>query len=132
MFPGLSESPSVSLSVIIPAYNEEDRLPIMLEECTQYLKDRSSNSKGTGFTFEIILVDDGSKDKTTEVGLSWSRTLGSDRFRVLTLRKNRGKGGAVRMGALRARGERILFADADGATKFQDLAKLEKLSLIHI
>jgi len=49
--------------VIIPAYNEQDRLPVMLEECVDYLKKKHDNK------FEIILVDDGSKDKTTNVGL---------------------------------------------------------------
>ena len=62
-FPSLFESPSVDLSVIIPAYNEQDRLPVMLEECVDYLKKTHANK------FEIILVDDGSKDKTTSLGL---------------------------------------------------------------
>ena len=53
----MADSPSVSLSVIIPAYNEEDRLPIMLEECTAYLKARKDKDKA--FSFEILLVDDG-------------------------------------------------------------------------
>ena len=56
----------------------------------------------------------------------WNNKLGSDRFRVLTLVKNLGKGGAVRRGVLVARGRRILFADADGATTFSELDKLMK------
>jgi len=62
-FPSLFESPSLDLSVVIPAYNEEDRLPVMLEESVDYLV------KNFGDKFEIILVDDGSKDKTTSVAL---------------------------------------------------------------
>ena len=54
----------------------------------------------------------------------WNRKLGSERFRVLTLVKNLGKGGAVRRGVLVARGRKILFADADGATTFSELDKL--------
>lgn len=118
VFPSLFDSPSVDLSVVIPAYNEEDRLPVMLEESIDYL------SKRFGDRYEVILVDDGSKDKTTSVGLEWSKKLGSEQFRVLTLEKNLGKGGAVRRGVLVARGKLILFADADGATTFSELDKL--------
>ncbi|KAH7968348.1 hypothetical protein HPB52_007960 [Rhipicephalus sanguineus] len=77
------------------------------------------------FTYEVIIVDDGSRDRTTSVGLQYSLKYGTENVRVLTLAKNRGKGGAVRMGMLSARGKRLLFADADGATKFSDLDKLE-------
>ena len=62
-FPSLFESPSLDLSVIIPAFNEESRLPVMLNECVDYL------TKNFSKKFEIVLVDDGSKDKTTSVGL---------------------------------------------------------------
>ena len=62
-FPSLFESPSLDLSVVIPAYNEEERLPVMLEESVDYLVQNYSNK------FEIILVDDGSRDKTTSVAL---------------------------------------------------------------
>ncbi len=62
-FPSLFESPSLDLSVIIPAYNEESRLPVMLDECVDYLTKHFSQK------FEIVLVDDGSRDKTTSVGL---------------------------------------------------------------
>lgn len=62
-FPSLFESPSLDLSIVIPAYNEEERLPVMLEESVSYLVQNFSDK------FEIILVDDGSKDKTTAVAL---------------------------------------------------------------
>lgn len=91
----------------------------MLNECLEFLEGRSS-------TYEVIIVDDGSKDSTTEVGLDYVEKYGAQKVRVLTLAKNRGKGGAVRMGMLRARGENLLFADADGATTFPDLTKLEE------
>lgn len=146
------EIPSKSekyLSVIIPAYNEELRLPSMLDEALDYLERRSNETinqstkvdskvkdvgtsdvtwscpKGEKFTYEIIIVDDGSRDKTTQIALQYSRKYGTDKVRVLTATKNRGKGGAVRLGVLSARGKLILFADADGATKFGDIEKLE-------
>ena len=95
-FPSLDDPGSVDLSVIVPAYNETLRLPKMLDECLEFLKKRSS-------TYEVIIVDDGSKDGTTDTALEYVDKYGSDIVRVLTLAKNRGKGGAVRMGMLRAR-----------------------------
>ena len=62
-FPSLYEASSLDLSVVIPAYNEESRLPVMLVECVAYLQSKLKNN------FEIILVDDGSNDKTTALGL---------------------------------------------------------------
>jgi dolichyl-phosphate beta-glucosyltransferase len=62
-FPNILDAPSLLLSVVIPAYNEEDRLPVMLKECVDYLASKFPKD------YEIILVDDGSKDKTTKVGL---------------------------------------------------------------
>jgi len=117
-FPSLDEQPTVPLSVIVPAYNEEERLPTMLDECLQFLDKR-------GDKYEVIIVDDGSKDKTSEIGHRYTKRFGSEKVRVLTLAQNRGKGGAVRMGMLKARGEKLLFADADGATTFSELTKLE-------
>ncbi|KAI5612999.1 dolichyl-phosphate beta-glucosyltransferase [Silurus asotus] len=122
-FPGLSEPSSLELSVVVPSYNEESRLPVMMEETMEYLEKR--RKKNNSFTYEVIIVDDGSKDKTTEVGLGYTKKYGEDKVRVLTLMKNRGKGGAVRMGTLCTRGRLILMADADGATKFSDFEKVE-------
>lgn len=66
----------------------------MLDECLSYLENRC---KKKGFTYEVIIVDDGSRDRTTEIGLKYSSKFSSDKVRVLTLAKNRGKGGAVRL-----------------------------------
>lgn len=127
-----SEEDQVDLSVVVPAYNEEQRLPKMLDETLTYLELRGKSPppakhiyKHRKFTYEIIVVDDGSLDMTTDCALSYRQKYGDNKIRVITLRKNRGKGGAVREGVLAARGDYILFADADGASKFSDIEKLE-------
>ncbi|XP_065669959.1 dolichyl-phosphate beta-glucosyltransferase isoform X2 [Hydra vulgaris] len=122
-FPFNQQLGTVSISVIIPAYNEESRLPIMLDAALEYLSKRQNTD--SLFSFEIIIVDDGSKDNTTQVALQYVNKYGSEKIRVLTLKKNRGKGGAVRLGVFSSRGSKILFADADGATKFSDLDIVE-------
>ncbi|KAM3849483.1 dolichyl-phosphate beta-glucosyltransferase-like [Diretmus argenteus] len=123
LFPSLHDPHSRELSVVIPAYNEELRMPVMLEEAMEYLENRQKLRPS--FTYEVIVVDDGSKDKTTEVAMQYTRKYGADKVRVLTLVENRGKGGAVRMGTLSSRGKVVLMADADGATKFADIEKVE-------
>lgn len=122
-FPSIHDTPTKELSVVVPSYNEEERLPLMMDEALEYLEKRQTQSPS--FTYEVIVVDDGSKDQTSKVALRYSKQYGSDKVRVLTLVKNRGKGGAVRMGVLSSRGKQILMADADGATKFEDLDKVE-------
>jgi dolichyl-phosphate beta-glucosyltransferase len=77
-------------------------------------------------TYELLIVDDGSKDDTSALALKLAqRHLESD-IRVVTLEKNLGKGGAVRHGMLHARGNRLLMVDADGASRFEDLELLWK------
>lgn len=123
LFPSINDPASIELSVIVPAYNEEERLPMMMDEALEYLEERKKKLKS--FTYEVIVVDDGSKDKTTQTAQSYCNKYGSDKIRVLTLAKNRGKGGAIRLGMFSARGHYLLFADADGASKFSDFTKLE-------
>ncbi|XP_055917400.1 dolichyl-phosphate beta-glucosyltransferase [Eupeodes corollae] len=121
-FPSIDDEPSVDLSVVIPAYEEENRLPKMLDECMEYLENRSKSGE---FTYEVIVVSDGSRDGTVSLALKYSKKYTAEKLRVLELIENRGKGGAVRIGMLSSRGKCLLFADADGATKFSDYAKLE-------
>ncbi|KAI8589274.1 glycosyltransferase family 2 protein [Geranomyces variabilis] len=130
---GQADKP-VSLSVIVPAYNETQRLPAMLSEALGYLDAR--RKKNSRFTYEVIVVDDGSKDATSDTATKVARRHAEEdgernnwaarEVRVLTLEKNRGKGGAVTQGMLVARGENLLFADADGATRFSDVDLLER------
>ncbi|KAG0270229.1 dolichyl-phosphate beta-glucosyltransferase [Actinomortierella ambigua] len=117
-----------SLTLVVPAYNESERLPIMLKETLAHLKERSQRPSISGqpFTYEILLVDDGSRDDTVKVALEWAQQEKQADLRVLTLERNRGKGGAVIQGMLHARGEYLLMVDADGATKFSDLDRLEQ------
>ncbi|EJU03764.1 hypothetical protein DACRYDRAFT_49430 [Dacryopinax primogenitus] len=144
--PSLSSPASCALSVIIPAYNEVLRLPKMLDEAIPYLEEHHSSRAARAAEeelqasepvedhpvvqgqegYEILIVDDGSKDATTASALSYASAHPTIPIRVVTLEKNRGKGGAVKHGVLHSRGARILFVDADGATKFEDLRRVWK------
>lgn len=94
-FPSIDDDPSIELSVIIPAYDEEKRLPVMLDECTEILEKLSRER--SSFTYEIIVVSDGSKDRTVQTAMSYCKKFTTKKFRVLELIENRGKGGAVRL-----------------------------------
>ncbi|GAA6027220.1 hypothetical protein JCM8097_002497 [Rhodosporidiobolus ruineniae] len=137
-------APKVELSVVVPAYNESKRLGVMLRPALEFLETRelpsSSSSDETlpagveKGSYELLVVDDGSKDGTVEVALSLAGEIAKElpggklergEVKVCRLVKNRGKGGATKHGVLHSSGARILFVDADGATDFRDLALLE-------
>eukprot|EP00878_Enallax_costatus_P019349 GHUV01020412.1.p1 GENE.GHUV01020412.1~~GHUV01020412.1.p1 ORF type:complete len:306 (+),score=94.75 GHUV01020412.1:1639-2556(+) len=122
--PSIWSEATKKLSVIIPAYNEQDRLPATLDETLSYLQ-RRRDRQGPAFTYELIIVDDGSKDNTASVAMDYVRQHGIDAVRLLRLPYNCGKGRAVREGMLIARGEVCLFMDADGATRVSDMELLE-------
>ena len=103
------------LSIVIPAYNEETRLP----GCLQAVRSHMSARKGP---YEVIVVDDGSRDSTPR--LLETIVGGWPELRVLRLAANRGKGAAVREGMLRAAGRLRLFSDADLSTPLEEMAKL--------
>lgn len=105
-----------SISIIIPAYNEQARLPDTLRRVEQYLQE-------SNWTFhEILIVDDGSRDGTYDAAMSFAGT--NPHIRVLRNPGNRGKGFSVRHGMLEARGEWRLFSDADLSTPIEELEKL--------
>ncbi len=124
----------MDISIVIPAYNEETRIIPTLEKVYGYFA-----SMGT--EFEIIVVDDGSKDNTVEIVKQWQRTRkipspsrGEGRgegakektVKIISHSANRGKGAAVRTGVLEAGGELILFSDADLSTPIEEFEKLKK------
>ncbi|KAG0464131.1 hypothetical protein HPP92_020200 [Vanilla planifolia] len=121
--PSIFDRAEKYLSLVIPAFNEEHRLPGALVEMLGYLQQRAATDKF--FTYEVIIVDDGSTDKTSKVAFEFVRKYKIDNVRVLLLGRNHGKGEAIKKGMLHSRGELLLMLDADGATKITDLEKLE-------
>ncbi|XP_057475246.1 uncharacterized protein LOC130763358 [Actinidia eriantha] len=111
------------ISLIIPAFNEEHRLPGALDETLNYLQQRAAKDKS--FSYEVVIVDDGSADGTKRVAFDFVKKYTVENVRVILLGKNHGKGEAIRKGMLHSRGELLLMLDADGATKVDDLEKLE-------
>ena len=103
------------LSVIIPAYNEEKRLPKTLEEIDKYLRKQD-------YDYEILVVNDGSKDKTVEIAKGLISKIKN--LIVTGYKKNRGKGYAVRFGMLEAKGDYRLFTDADDSTSIDHVEKI--------
>ncbi|KAF2138193.1 glycosyltransferase family 2 protein [Aplosporella prunicola CBS 121167] len=167
------------MSVVVPAYNEEQRLGGMLEEAVEFLQREYGDAHGAeveaqspsvtakslneeqhvlngeargdkvtrkGSGWEILIVSDGSSDKTEEYALEFARHHQLSQYptpvpgpwkakpgpthiphgciRVIRLEQNRGKGGAVTHGMRHARGQYVVFADADGASEITDLKKL--------
>lgn len=111
---------TLGISVVIPCYNETQRLGKMLDEAVEHLEARFPGD------YEIILVDDGLSDGTASYALQKADELQlkAHTMKVVQLAQNRGKGGAVTHGLLHTSGELALFADADGATKFADVDNL--------
>lgn len=105
----------LDLSIVIPAYNEAERIAPTLQQLHQYLTARP-------WSYEIIVVDDGSADDTASVVQSLIPI--TPHLRLVHYGANKGKGYAVRTGMLAAQGSIRLFADADGSTPFSELSRL--------
>jgi dolichyl-phosphate beta-glucosyltransferase len=108
------------LSVIIPAFNEQDRLGLTLERIFSYLT-------GTGRSFEIIVVDDHSDDGTARVAEQFARHRADAELEILSNSQNSGKGYSIRRGMLAAKGAFGLMTDADLSTPIEELEKLEQV-----
>ena len=106
----------IELSIVIPAYDEQDRIEATLERTLAYVSERYPRS-------EVLVVDDGSRDQTAARVEKMAER--NDRLRCLRQPANRGKGAAVRAGVLASRGEKVLFMDADLATPIEEIEKLE-------
>lgn len=103
------------LSVIIPAYNEAERLPLTLIDIDQYLSRANYSS-------EILVVNDGSTDETAEVVKKMSETIKN--LKLIDNPINQGKGAVVKQGMLLAQGEIRLFTDADNSTSIDQFEKM--------
>jgi dolichyl-phosphate beta-glucosyltransferase len=108
---------AVELSVVVPCFDEEARLPASLAAAAAYLE-------GTGRQFELILVNDGSRDGTADVIRAAERDCAS--VRAVTLPENRGKGRALAEGVRLSRGRLVLISDADFSAPIDELPKLER------
>jgi dolichyl-phosphate beta-glucosyltransferase len=109
------------LSIIIPAYNEEKRIVKTLEKITSYLKSKK-------YDYEIIIVDDGSNDNTRQVVQNFKNIILTEK------RHNKGKGYSIKEGMLLAKGDYLLFSDADLSTPIEELDKfmeyIEKYNVV--
>ena len=98
------------LSIVIPAYNEEVRIVPTIGAIASYVSDKC-------FEWELVIADDGSKDSTVQL----VEDLGFVNLRVLKTPQNSGKGRAVQRGMLAAKGQYVLFCDADNSTPIEEL-----------
>lgn len=104
-----------ALSIIVPSYNEELRLPPSLAAIADYIQK-------SGRTTEVLVIDDGSKDRTAAVAEAFRDRI--PMLRVVPNGENRGKGYSVRHGMMEAQGEIVLFTDADLSAPIEEADKL--------
>lgn len=112
--PPVNAAKEIDLSVVIPAFNEASRLGDSLAQLLPYLERRQK-------PFEVLVVDDGSADATSEVAAQYAHRG----VWVLELARNRGKGAALRHGVVASSGRQVLLCDADMSTPIEELERLE-------
>ena len=105
------------ISLVVPAYNEEKLIVSSLKNILTYMIKNKYN-------FEVIVVDDGSKDKTKEK----VRSIKDKHVKLLSYKPNKGKGHAVKIGMLAAKGDLLLFLDADLSTPIEEIEKFIPLT----
>ena len=108
-----------AISIIIPAFDEQERLGDTIRKVLAYIKKEKLSA-------ELIIVDDGSGDKTAETGEAACVEYPDIKTKVIRYEKNRGKGYAVKTGLLAAAGDIAIFSDADLSTPIEELSKLVK------
>lgn len=108
------------ISCVIPAYNEERRLGATIARVSEYFA-------ASGREYEIIVVDDGSRDATARLAAEHAQL--HPQCRLISLGRNRGKGAAVRKGVAGSRGDLVLFSDADLSTPIEEIELLERAIL---
>lgn len=111
----MSISKEIYLSVVVPAYNEQRRLPKTLGEISRYLTKQN-------YVYEILVVNDGSKDKTAEVVIDLMSEIKN--LRLVDNKENKGKGAVVKQGMLEAKGKFRVFTDADNSTSIDQVEKM--------
>lgn len=113
-----ASQPAYELSVVIPAFNEATRIGATLESVLDY-RDRH------GLNWEIVVVDDGSRDATTEI----VEGVSGVGVRLIRLPRNQGKGAALRAGVLASQGRWVLLTDADLSTPIDEVERLQSLAV---
>jgi len=103
------------ISIIIPAYNEEKRLPKTLASIISFLNKEKIEA-------EILIVNDGSQDQTKKVAQEIAKD--NSFLKVISYEKNKGKGGAVKEGIIQAKGDYLIFLDADNSTPIFEIIPL--------
>jgi dolichyl-phosphate beta-glucosyltransferase len=105
------------LTIVIPAFNEAKKIGATVNEVTEYLS-------GKGYSYELIIVDDGSEDDTLDIIKRYKSINSNGNIKILENVSNKGKGYAVRNGIMQATGDYILFMDADNSTRIFEIERV--------
>lgn len=105
---------NIFISIVIPVYNEENRIQLFLSNVIDYISKKD-------FSYEVVIVDDGSCDKTITIVKSLLSEKLPGKYKILKLPVNLGKGAAIKKGMLESHGEYIFFLDADGSTAINEI-----------